>query len=103
MGFLAAAALAFVVFGVSGAGAPSRGLLGWVRFIIVLGLNAGGVVLPVCGAVAAGFLMVRRLNRPPLESFCHCGYDLTAKVSGVCPECGTKIENAETPLRVRSS
>jgi len=32
------------------------------------------------------------------EGSCHrCAHDLTGNVSGVCPECGTKIANAETP------
>ncbi len=32
-----------------------------------------------------------------LENGCQkCGYDLTGNVSGVCPECGTAVRNAET-------
>jgi hypothetical protein len=46
-------------------------------------------------AVTALLLLVRwTCAHRPLPGFCHrCSYDLTANVSGVCPECGTPISN----------
>jgi len=35
--------------------------------------------------------VVRRILRRPGLGHCRCGYDLTANVSGVCPECGTPV------------
>jgi predicted RNA-binding Zn-ribbon protein involved in translation (DUF1610 family) len=50
--------------------------------------NLAHVVLPV--ATAAALLRLLQLKQP---GFCQeCGYNLTGNVSGVCPECGTKIE-----------
>ena len=40
---------------------------------------------------------VRRFQRKRHNGCLKCGYGLTGNVSGVCPECGTKIANAETP------
>ena len=66
--------------------APSKG--GWK-----------GVVIPlwIPFVVTAGFAAVswRRL-RARLPGRCqNCAYDLTGNASGVCPECGTAIQNAE--------
>ena len=37
----------------------------------------------------------RRRQRRRGRGLCiECGYDLTGNMSGVCPECGTKIEKA---------
>ncbi len=38
------------------------------------------------------FLLWRRNPKLP-EGHCECGYNLTGNVSGVCPECGTKLQN----------
>lgn len=36
-------------------------------------------------------------DNPPPPTHCRfCGYDMKGNVSGVCPECGTKREGAET-------
>jgi len=51
-------------------------------------------------AVMIGWILVSYWVRPyiaPLELLarfaCHqCGYDLTGNISGVCPECGSKIQ-----------
>ncbi len=37
------------------------------------------------------FLLWRR-NRNLGEGYCDCGYNLTGNVSGVCPECGKKLQ-----------
>jgi predicted RNA-binding Zn-ribbon protein involved in translation (DUF1610 family) len=59
---------------------------------ILVGLGVGSVVF---------FATCRYLHhRLPIlypTGHCHrCGYNLTGNVSGVCPECGTKIENVKT-------
>ena len=38
------------------------------------------------------FQLWRRARRHPPGRCQECAYDLTGNVSGVCPECGTKIE-----------
>ncbi|MHC4698177.1 MAG: hypothetical protein ACYTFA_15695 [Planctomycetota bacterium] len=45
--------------------------------------------------VSIPFLLVRagHVRKPP-SGYCQkCGYNLTGNVSGVCPECGTKVES----------
>jgi hypothetical protein len=60
----------------------------------------GGVPLwaiaVACGVMSAVYWGgVRRCGRRRAEGFCRgCSYDLTGNVSGVCPECGTKIATA---------
>ena len=44
-------------------------------------------------------IVLARPDRRAWVGHCkRCAYDLTGNVSGVCPECGTKCENAEMPL-----
>ena len=51
----------------------------------------------VVGAVT---LWLYRRTRGFAEGRCHrCGYDLTANVSGVCPECGAMLEAKAAELR----
>ena len=55
---------------------------------------------------ASGFLFLlfaiptvilwHRDRRPPPGHCQNCAYDLTGNISGVCPECGTRISTAET-------
>lgn len=53
-------------------------------------LSAAGLILPVVRRARR-----RRLRRGLARALCRsCGYDLTGNVSGVCPECGTKVEVA---------
>src|SRR5947209_5088519 len=62
------------------------GMIGTVRWI------GAGIGLP--GVVWWTVVWLNRwhLNdRPPAGHCRQCGYDLTANVSGVCPECGTPI------------
>ncbi len=92
-GFLGAVALSFVLFIVLFiVGDPDARSHGLVWFLNSFTLGIISVVFILCGALAGGFLMVRHLNRPAPRGFCPCGYDLTGNVSGVCPECGTKIQ-----------
>ncbi len=57
------------------------------------------IASPLLAALPAArfFTRRRRLRRWRMRhSLCtECGYDLTANVSGVCPECGTAITKAE--------
>ena len=39
------------------------------------------------------YILWRRDRRYPPGHCQECGYNLTGNVSGVCPECGTKIES----------
>ncbi len=59
-------------------------------------------IVPVALAYLVGrlaYFSVRYPVRNPWEeswpTCSNCGYDLTGNVSGVCPECGTKIESDE--------
>ncbi len=56
--------------------------LGWCAFSVVMGM--------VCRSAASIWRGGTRR-----EGTCGvCGYNLTGNVSGVCPECGTKVERA---------
>ena len=44
----------------------------------------------VTSVFPALYLVRKRNNHDPLR--CHCGYNLTGNVSGICPECGSKKE-----------
>ncbi len=47
----------------------------------------------VYGTVAAGLGWINTRTRAPVGDRCaQCSYDLTGNVSGVCPECGTPVE-----------
>jgi hypothetical protein len=48
------------------------------------------ILLPL----ALGFLTLRRAPPPSTKSppCAECNYDLTGNVSGICPECGTRLE-----------
>ena len=39
----------------------------------------------------ATIVFFRRARRPPRGRCVECGYDLQGNISGVCPECGTRI------------
>ncbi len=58
--------------------------------------SGDGFALPlICpfAAIAVPTLLVWRFwPKPPKPGQCRCGYDLTANVSGVCPECGQPFE-----------
>ncbi len=43
--------------------------------------------------IAIPSFLLWRQNRELGDGYCECGYDLTGNVSGVCPECGTKLQN----------
>ena len=55
-------------------------------------LNSGIIPLALAGAFLASRPQRRRDLRRELQLCQKCDYDLTGNVSGVCPECGTKIE-----------
>jgi hypothetical protein len=46
-------------------------------------------IVPVIAFIRAPLLRSRRRRR---NQCVHCGYSLTGNVSGVCPECGRKVE-----------
>ena len=96
-----------IVFGL--AERKTRRTAGWVALaagialltIVPLWCDAAGKplarpysVLPPLAIIAAGGALVSResLRRKIPDGCCRsCGYDLTANVSGVCPECGRAI------------
>lgn len=55
--------------------------------------------IPFGIAASVSYVFWRRLHAP-LPGHCRkCDYNLTGNLSGVCPECGTQIPNAETSKR----
>ncbi len=48
--------------------------------------------IPTLLIAIPSFFLWRRNRKLPQEGHCECGYDLTGNVSGVCPECGKKLE-----------
>jgi len=80
---------------------PEPGLptTGWRIRIPLVTITIVLWVLPVL-AFARGPLprLIRlRADRRRARGLCiNCGYDLTGNVSGVCPECGTPLEGANT-------
>lgn len=50
-------------------------------------------LLATCPAVAVIHGPLRRWNRRRRGLCLRCGYNLTGNASGICPECGKKIEN----------
>lgn len=69
----------FLVHGFTGV----RSIVGDV--ITIAGLIAGPVIIIV------GNVILYRRYADPYPRCQKCGYNLTGNVSGVCPECGTKI------------
>ena len=54
-----------------------------------------GFACPFLGGIL-GYIVARRIDRRHRKRLaeghcCHCGYNLTGNVSGVCPECGERI------------
>ncbi len=47
--------------------------------------------IPTLLIAIPSFLLWRR-NRKLPEGHCNCGYNLTGNMSGVCPECGRKLQ-----------
>lgn len=73
------------------------GYLDLLGFLLLAVLNAA---FPFVAGLAAYRLVHRCI---PLGHCKKCGYNLTGNVSGVCPECGTKIEQPPIPPDVPSS
>ncbi len=51
--------------------------------------------IPTLIIAIPSFILWRR-NRKLPESHCDCGYNLTGNLSGVCPECGRKLDCGES-------
>ncbi len=55
-------------------------------------------VAAVCGMALSIVCLVTAPRKVPPPGHCRqCGYNLTGNVSGVCPECGTKIGTLRRP------
>ena len=69
-----------------------RGATGhWIGAAGALAMFVGGLWVDVKLRISA----VRRQLWTMLPNRCpHCGYDLTANASGVCPECGRAVERS---------
>ncbi len=73
----------------------------WWRFLprfISFNKNPGMAIplwIPTFLIAIPSFILWRR-NRNLGEGYCGCGYNLTGNVSGVCPECGKKLEAPNT-------
>ena len=66
----------------------------------------GVLVMPlwiclVITAVPTGYLWWRDRRRIPPGHCRKCGYNLTGNVSGVCPECGEKVDGQAGPPGAR--
>jgi hypothetical protein len=48
-------------------------------------------IWPLILLLAGPVILCWRLDKPAQAGLCRCGYNLTGNVSGVCPECGAKI------------
>lgn len=75
--------------------------LGRLFYIPKAGTWVGGFWMTLfCSVVAvtalAGFAWVS--GRRPLGHCASCCYDLTGNMSGICPECGTKISGQSESL-----
>ena len=66
---------------------PERGFtsLGTPRYFVPMWIPFLALAIPT-------YILWRRDRRKPEGCCQQCGYDLTGNESGVCPECGTKIE-----------
>jgi hypothetical protein len=71
----------------------------------VLPLVTGILLILLLGAPFFGYVWanfyVERYNRRIPKHFCTCGYDLTGNVSGVCPECGARVDGQERDLNAK--
>ena len=72
----------------------TSGQLAWLDYAITMIPFAKGIVLGLVLLVQAR--VWRALGRA--GRYCKCGYDLTGNVSGICPECGTKIDQRASLL-----
>ena len=64
----------------------------------VLEFAAGLLLILIVGTPVVGLLWCEKYLEsdevPLVGGFCRtCGYDLNGNVSGVCPECGTKVKS----------
>ena len=76
---------------------PSLGLATWMpkKLRAPRNLVYGFVIplwIPLILLAIPTYILWRRDRRKPERCCRQCGYDLTGNESGVCPECGTKIE-----------
>jgi len=72
----------------------TRGYFAWRGGDFTLRLPLDGLFL----VFIVPTIVLARPDRRAWVGHCkRCAYDLTGNISGVCPECGTKCENAETP------
>ena len=49
--------------------------------------------MPFLALGIPSFIVWRRVRKPRVGHCADCGYDLTGNTSGVCPECGSKVES----------
>ena len=67
----------------------------YVHWVVLLAIALAGPTAMAFCCLYAAELRYRcdKRSRYPAGHCRECGYDLTGNVSGVCPECGTKIES----------
>ena len=53
-----------------------------------------------CGSLVSSiaYTLLMRSGEPGHTRYCRCGYDLTGNISGVCPECGETIDQANAGM-----
>lgn len=115
--------VAWWIVGKFGAGVRGARLVGWIAagtavnvafdIAVVAGLLEGWIFPTVIVLVIAAFIALLHAigHRTSLQArftsdpLCrHCQYNLTGNVSGICPECGTPIDAADSPhVRVPST
>ncbi len=82
--------------------------LKWMLPILLIDAGIATLWLPiwlVCGAlgiVEVGVLLLGRRRATPNACRC-CGYDLRLNESGICPECGTRLEAKVPTGRTRQN
>ena len=64
----------------------------WPPVVVNIPFFVGLVVCPILFKRKITRLLWRQLAEYGVPCCIACGYNLTGNVSGVCPECGTKIE-----------
>ena len=70
------------------------GYFSWRSGLIMANLPLGALLI----VLLVPTIVLARPDRRAWIGHCkRCAYDLTGNISGVCPEYGTKCENAETP------